>query len=122
MKKYTKSDLTYLNAIEKCTKDFWYCRAVDISRTMNITPWSTCTGLKKMLKHELIEFDSNKFVKITAQAKKDLIRFNKNKIILQEFFDEFVFDESLTRKNINRIIHLLDQEFVNYIEKENKSF
>ena len=69
--KHTNSTATYITGVKTVLERQGYCRAVDLSREINITPGSTCTGIRVLVKKWLVTLDDNKFLILTKQAEKD---------------------------------------------------
>ena len=116
--KHTKSTATYIEWINTVINRQGYCRAVDLSREIGITPWSTSTGLKVLLKKGMIEFDSNKIISLTNEAKKDIERFTCNRDYLTDLFlnntNDFVPEEiyELINKQVEEIYFLMNEDFM----------
>ena len=115
---HSKSSAGYIEAIQRVSDKLGYARAVDVSRELNITPWSTCTGLKLLEKKGMIEFDRNKFIVLTKEAKRDIKRFN---IIKQKLTIEFTTMLNITSLNqaeavameqVEEIYFLMNEEFM----------
>ncbi len=119
---YTSSTTNYLYAIRSITKELGYCRAVDISKKTGITPWSTSTALKLMIKKGMIELDKNKIISLTMKSELDLNRFDDNKIKLTKMFEQYTPDDELIERNVNEIFFLLDQCLIDFIVSKKKRF
>jgi DtxR family Mn-dependent transcriptional regulator len=119
--KITHSAIHYLFAVEQCLEEFWYARAVDISRALNITPGSCSTGLKSLLKKEFIVEDQNKFIRLSAYGEKIVRVVEANRDALIVFFrDTLGLDEDMALKNACKVEHLLDAEVVERMKKLKK--
>lgn len=116
--KITHSAIHYLFAVEECLEKFWYARAVDISRVLNITPGSCSTGLKSLFKKDFIVEDVNKFIKLSPYGIKivKIVEANRNTLI-SFFKDTLKLDNDTAIRNACRIEHLLDTNVVAEIKK-----
>ena len=114
--KHTKSTATYIEGIDTVIQRQGYCRAVDLSREINITPGSTSTGLKVLLKKGMIEFDSNKIISLTDEAEEDLYRLIKYKEkltkALYNTFSQSYLTIEIIEKQVEEIYFLMNEEFM----------
>lgn len=111
--KHTKSTATYIEWINTVINRQGYCRAVDLSREIGITPWSTSTGLKVLLKKGMIEFDSNKIISLTKEAKQDILRLKENRLFLNLFFSEnSEIRQDIVSKQVEEIYFLMNEDFM----------
>jgi len=110
--KHTKSTATYIEWINTVINRQGYCRAVDLSREIGITPWSTSTGLKVLLKKGMIEFDNNKIISLTKEAKKDIERFRKTREGLWGIFQEYEISSTFIECQVEEIYFLMNEDFM----------
>lgn len=112
--KKTLSNTTYLYWVRTVMGKFNYCRAVDLSRHIWITPWSCSTGIKALIKKGMIKEDENKFLFLTDPAKNLLENLDKNR----EIFKMFIYSNTanLSVEDIEKLtknfIHLVPQELI----------
>lgn len=118
MGKHTHSTATYLNGIRAVMNRQGYCRAVDLSREIGITPGSTSTWLKVMIKKGMIKYDQNKFILLTPISRVELKRFDDNKIKLTAMFEKYTPDQEMIERNVDKIYFLLDQCLIDYIVRK----
>lgn len=111
--KITHSATHYLFSIDGLLKENGYARAVDISRSLNITAGSCSTGLKSLVKKGFIDEDKNKFIKLTAYGEEIIKRIEKNREGLIDFFQKTLkLDEKTATVNACKIEHLIDSKVV----------
>lgn len=115
--KQTKSTTNYLYWIRSVMKKFNYCRSVDLSREIWVTPGSCSTWVKALIKKWMIQEDQNKFLSLTKEAEKELKKLDKNK----EIFNDFIASETMiSADDVDRLtnwfIHLVPQELIDAIK------
>ena len=114
----THSATHYLFAIEELLISNWYARAVDISKKLDITPWSCSTWIKSLIKKWLIKEDENKFIKLTNHWDEIVEQIRKNRELFTKFFMENLnVDEKNSVINACKIEHLIWAEITKGLEK-----
>ena len=116
--KITHSAVHYLFAIESLHKESGYARAVDIAKKLKITAGSCSTGLKWLLKKQLILEDSNKFIKLSSIGLGIVKDIHRNREAFSRFFKEKLgIWEAEAIINACKIEHLVSSKIGKKLEK-----
>lgn len=122
-KKYEDNSIShsathYLFTIHQLLEENGYARMIDISKKLKITPWSCSTGVKSLLKKDLIIEDGNKFIKLTAKWGKIISEILNNRDVLYNFFKDILWiDASIALINACKIEHLIGHEVISKMKK-----
>ncbi len=122
-KEFEENDIThsathYLFAVEELLTSNWYARAVDISKKLDITPWSCSIWIKSLLKKWLLQEDENKFIKLTKHWQEIVERARKNRELFTKFFMQNLnVDEKNAVINACKIEHLIWEEITLGLDK-----
>lgn len=122
-KKYEDNNIShsathYLFTIHHLLEENGYARMIDISKKLKITPWSCSTGIKSLLKKDLVMEDSNKFIKLTQKGSKIISEILNNREVLYNFFKDILWtDASISLINACKIEHLIDTEIISKMKK-----
>lgn len=116
--KVTHSAAHYLFAIEDLHEENGYARAVDISKKLDITPWSCSVWLKWLLKRWMIVEDENRFIKLSPQWEDIVKDMHRNREAFTSFFrDELWIKEVEAVINACKIEHLISSKIGKKLEK-----
>lgn len=111
--KISHSATHYLFTIHELLETHGYARMVDIGRHLKITAWSCSTGIKSLVKKELIIEDSNKFIRLTPTWIKIIESILENRRVLSDFFKNFLWiSEEKALENACKIEHLIGKEVI----------
>lgn len=112
----TTSDYRYLTAIKAINTQYWYCRAVDISRYISITPWSVSTKLKDLVRLWFIEMNEHKMVTLTILWKSEIKRLLNNTNILFDLFSDAWVTPADLIQNITKFVADVPQSLIDELK------
>ena len=115
--KVTHSAAHYLFAIEDLHEEHGYARAVDIARTLNITPGSCSVWLKGLLKREFIVEDENKFIKLSSTGSDIVKDMHRNREGFTRLFRDVLWVREVEAViNACKIEHLVSSKIGKKLE------
>ena len=113
----THSAAHYLFAIRDLHETNWYARMIDISKKLQITPWSCSIWIKSLAKKWFIEEDENKFIRLSKKAEKIIEDILQTRKTLIKFFTKNLWiDEKIATLNACKIEHLVDSEIIKKLD------
>jgi len=123
---YWKSDkdllshsvIHYLYAIDQLNDTNGFAKLSDIAKVLNITPGSTCIGLKKLFKKELaISSNPGKHIHLTKKAQKIIDQVKVNRSVLENFFiKQLHLSPEIAKANACKIEHIVDIDVINALK------
>lgn len=119
----------YLISINQLVTKNGYARLTDIAKSLDISPGSCLTTLKKLKKKGWVKEDENKFYQLSDQAEAKVILINKNKELVQDFLEKVLeVSPKQAEKDACAIEHLISLEssfklarFMNCVGKDDET-
>jgi len=119
---YWKSDkdllshsvIHYLYAIDQLNDQKGFAKLSDIAKVLDITPGSTCIGLKKLFRKELaVSSNPGKHIHLTKKAQKIIDQVKVNRAVLEKcFIEKLHLSPEVAQANACKIEHIIDVEVI----------
>jgi len=108
------SVIHYLYAIDQLNDEKGFAKLSDIAKVLDITPGSTCIGLKKLFRKELaISSNPGKHIHLTKKAQQIIDQIKINRAVLEKYFlEKLHLSPELAVANACKIEHIVDVELI----------
>jgi Mn-dependent DtxR family transcriptional regulator len=111
----------YLERIQGLLDRKGYARVSDIAEELHLTPSTVSNMVRRLARHDLIEFENYRGLRLTDRGRAVARRIQARHATLAEFFESLGIDPKDARKDVEGIEHHISSSTLNALEALTKA-